>query len=122
MSPDDEAALLASIDRWIERSLKPEIVRDFDHADRYPTAIGEEMKELGLFGATVSPEYGGLGLPAAVYSQIVMRIASVWMSISGVFNSHLMLAFAVEKFGTPEQKRQWLPKFASGEIRGGLAL
>ncbi|WP_072393170.1 acyl-CoA dehydrogenase family protein [Hyphomicrobium sp. CS1BSMeth3] len=117
----DEAQLLDMIERWTERELKP-IVREYDHADRYPDHIVEQMKELGLFGATVSTEYGGLGLPASTYAKIVMTISSVWMSITGIFNSHLMLALAIEKFGTPEQKRQWLPKIASGEIRGGLAL
>jgi alkylation response protein AidB-like acyl-CoA dehydrogenase len=122
ISAADEAELLAAIDRWIERSLKPELVREFDHADRYPAQIVEEMNDLGLFGATVSPEYGGLGLPASTYAKIVMRISSVWMAITGIFNSHLMLCLAIEKFGTPEQKDQWLHKLASGEIRGGLAL
>ena len=117
----DEAPLLEAIDRWIERDLKP-IVKEYDHADRYPEHIVEQMKELGLFGATVSQEYGGLGLPAATYAKLVMRISAVWMSITGIFNSHLMLALAIEKFGTPAQKLQWLPKLASGEIRGGLAL
>jgi alkylation response protein AidB-like acyl-CoA dehydrogenase len=122
ISAEDETELLATIDRWIERSLKPEMVREFDHADRYPAAIVEEMKELGLFGATIGVEYGGLALPACTYAKIVMRISSVWMSITGIFNSHLMLALAIEKFGTPQQKQTWLPKLASGEIRGGLAL
>lgn len=122
ISHQDESELLAAIDRWIERSLKPEVVREFDHADRYPTQIVEEMKELGLFGATVGTEYGGLGLPASTYAKIVMRVSSVWMSITGIFNSHLMLALAIEKFGTPEQKNHWLPLLASGEVRGGLAL
>jgi alkylation response protein AidB-like acyl-CoA dehydrogenase len=117
----DEAPLLDAIDQWIERELKP-IVREYDHADRYPQHLVEQMKELGLFGATVSREYGGLGLPATTYAKLVMRIAAAWMSITGIFNSHLMLALAIEKFGTPAQKKQWLPKLASGEIRGGLAL
>ncbi len=117
----DEAALLDAIDRWVERDLRP-IVKEYDHADRYPAHIVEQMKELGLFGATIGAQYGGLGLPAKTYARLVMRISSVWMSITGIFNSHLMLALAVEKFGTPEQKAEWLPKLASGEIRGGLAL
>jgi len=117
----DEAPLLDAIDRWIERDLKP-IVKEYDHADRYPTHVVEQMKELGLFGATVGAEYGGLGLPATTYAQIVMRISAVWMSVTGIINSHLMLALAIEKFGTPAQKAAWLPKLASGEIRGGLAL
>ena len=117
----DEAQVLDTIDRWVARELKP-IVREYDHADRYPTHIVEQMKELGLFGSTISPEYGGLGLTAVTYAKVVMSISSVWMSITGIINSHLMLALAIEKFGTQEQKAQWLPKIASGEIRGGLAL
>jgi alkylation response protein AidB-like acyl-CoA dehydrogenase len=101
----DEAALLDAIDRWVERDLRP-IVKEYDHADRYPAHIVEQMKELGLFGATIGAQYGGLGLPANTYARLVMRISSVWMSITGIFNSHLMLALAVEKFGTPEQKKR----------------
>jgi alkylation response protein AidB-like acyl-CoA dehydrogenase len=117
----DEAQLLDAIDQWIARELKP-IVREYDHADRYPTHVVEQLKELGLFGATVACEYGGLGLGATTYAKLVMRISAVWMAITGIFNSHLMLALAIEKFGTPAQKEHWLPKLASGEIRGGLAL
>src|SRR5215510_10077016 len=117
----DEEQLLRSIDRWLQRDVKP-VVKQHDHDDLYPSKIVEQMKELGLFGATVSPEYGGLGLPARTYAQIVMKISSVWMAITGIFNSHLMLALAIEKFGTPAQKARWLPVLASGEVRGGLAL
>ncbi len=117
----DEAQLLRTIERWLEKEVRP-IVRQYDHDDRYPAELVEQMKELGLFGATVSPEYGGLGLPAVTYAKLVMQISSVWMAITGIFNSHLMLALAIEKFGTPAQKAKWLPKLASGEIRGGLAL
>src|SRR6267154_2438263 len=117
----DEAQLFATIDRWIARDVAPR-VKEFDHADRWPAEIVEQMKELGLFGATVSPDYGGLGLPATTYAEIVMRVSSVWMAITGIFNSHLMLALAIEKFGTAPQRKRWLPKLASGEVRGGLAL
>src|ERR1700760_2855995 len=121
MGADDDGQILDMIDRWVARELKP-IVKEYDHADRYPYQIVEQMKELGLFGATIAPEYGGLGLPSVTYARIVMSIASVWMSITGIINSHLMLALAIQKFGTPQQKTKWLPKLASGEIRGGLAL
>jgi len=117
----DEAQILDTIDRWVERDLRP-IVKEYDHADRWPAGVVEQMKEFGLFGATVSPSYGGLGLSAVTYAKIVMRISAVWMAVTGIFNSHLMLALAVEKFGSEPQKRRWLPKFASGEVRGGLAL
>lgn len=117
----DAAQLMLAIDRWLEREVKP-VVKEYDHADRYPADIVEQMKELGLFGATISAEHGGLGLPARTYAELVMRISSVWMSITGIFNSHLMLALAIEKFGTAAQKRAWLPRLATGEVRGGLAL
>lgn len=118
---EDEAQLLDAIDRWVEAEVRP-VVREYDHADRWPAELVEQMKQLGLFGATISPEYGGLGLPATTYAKIVMRISSVWMALTGIFNSHLMLALSIERFGTPEQKAEWLPKLASGEIRGGVAL
>lgn len=118
---DEETQILDTIDRWVARELKP-IVREYDHADRYPQVVVDQMRELGLFGATISPEYGGLGLSATTYSKIIMSISSVWMSITGILNSHLMLALAIQKFGTPQQKSRWLPKLATGEIRGGLAL
>jgi alkylation response protein AidB-like acyl-CoA dehydrogenase len=121
LDPADEPQLLDAIDRWIDRDLKP-IVKEYDHADRYPAQVVEQLKQLGLFGATIGAEYGGLGLPATTYARIVMRVSAVWMSVTGIINSHLMLALAIEKFGTREQKADWLPKLASGEIRGGLAL
>ena len=117
----DQAQLLATIDRWLEWDVKP-VVKEHDHADRWPAEIVAQMRDLGLFGATVGQEYGGLALPATAYAEIVMRISAVWMAITGIFNSHLMLALAIEKFGTEQQKRKWLPGLASGDIRGGLAL
>lgn len=106
---EEETQMLDSIERWVARELKP-IVREYDHADRYPTEVVEQMKELGLFGAIISPEYGGLGLSAVTYAKIIMSISSVWMSVTGIINSHLMLALAIQKFGTPQQKARWLPK------------
>ncbi|HUN52867.1 MAG TPA: acyl-CoA dehydrogenase family protein [Candidatus Sulfotelmatobacter sp.] len=117
----DEVQLSLTIQRWLDKEVRP-VVKKYDHDDLYPTAIVEQMKELGLFGATISAEYGGLGLPARTYAKLVMQISSVWMAITGIFNSHLMLALAIEKFGTPAQKMAWLPKLATGEVRGGLAL
>jgi alkylation response protein AidB-like acyl-CoA dehydrogenase len=117
----EEAQLFDTIDRWLEKDIKP-IVKHYDHGDIYPAKVVEQMKAFGLFGATISEEYGGLGLPATTYAEIVMRISSVWMAITGIFNSHLMLAMAIEKFGSPAQKAKWLPKLASGEVRGGIAL
>lgn len=121
IDPIEEEQLLDAIDRWVVREVQP-IVKEYDHADKWPAKTVEQMQDLGLFGATISPEYGGLGLPASTYSKIVMRISRDWMAVTGIFNSHLMLALLIEKFGTEGQKQEWLPKLATGEIRGGLAL
>jgi alkylation response protein AidB-like acyl-CoA dehydrogenase len=118
---DEEAAFIDAIDRWIDREVRP-VVMKHDHDDIWPAELVAQMADMGLFGATIGREYGGLGLPAVTYAKIVARIASYWMAITGIFNSHLIMACAVERFGTPAQKAEWLPKFASGEIRGGLAL
>lgn len=121
IDPADEAALIDAIDRWIERDVRP-VVMHHDHNDIWPAELVEQMRDMGLFGATIGQEYGGLGLPATTYARIITRISSYWMAITGIVNSHLIMAAAVERFGTPEQKAEWLPRFASGEIRGGLAL
>ena len=117
----DEAALLDAIDRWLEKEVKPQAMR-LEHDDIYPREMVESMKKMGLFGAVLDPQWGGLGLSASVYSKIVMRISEVWMSLTGIFNSHLMMAMLVQKFGTEEQKERFLPRMAAGELRGGLAL
>lgn len=119
MSEDRE--IIESIERWAERELRP-VARRFDHADEYPDEIVEQMRELGLFGAIIAPEYGGLGLSASTYARIVTTISSVWMAPVGIFNSHLIMAACVQRHGTEEQKRRWLPRFATGELRGGIGL
>lgn len=121
IDPEEEQAFMDAIQKWINRSVKP-VVMEHDHEDKWPEALVGEMADMGLFGATIGEEYGGLGMPATSYAKIVAEIASHWMAITGIFNSHLIMACAVERFGTAEQKAKWLPKFASGEIRGGLAL
>jgi alkylation response protein AidB-like acyl-CoA dehydrogenase len=97
-------------------------VHKLEHDDIYPAEIVEKMKEMGLFGCTISAEYGGLGLSTRTYAKIVERISQVWMSISGIINSHLIMAMAVQRAGTEAQKRHYLPLFATGELRGGVGL
>src|SRR5208282_465187 len=118
---EEEEAILASIERFLERDVKP-YVHKLEHDDVYPAEIVERMRQLGLFGATIAADYGGLGLKTTVYAGIVERISRVWMSLTGIFNSHLIMSAAVERFGTEAQKRAFLPRFATGELRGGVAL
>ena len=118
---DQETLILDSVARFLDREVKPH-VHALEHDDIWPADIVEGMKELGLFGATIAAEYGGLGLPTSIYAKIVEKVSTVWMSLAGIFNSHLIMAAAVQRFGTPAQKEEFLPRFASGELRGGLAL
>ena len=117
----DEQAILDAISTWVEKEVRP-VARKFDQADEYPHALVEQMKELGLFGATIGQQYGGLGLSASTYAKIVIKVASAWMAPSGIFNSHLIMAAAIERCGTEAQKQHWLPRMATGEFRGGIGL
>jgi alkylation response protein AidB-like acyl-CoA dehydrogenase len=121
IDPAEEDAFLDAIDRWLERSVIGQVMHH-DHNDIWPAELVDEMAEMGLFGATIGQEYGGLGLPATTYAKIVMRISSYWMALTGIFNSHLICAAAIERFGTPAQKAKWLPQLANGKRRAGLAL
>jgi len=122
-APDsaDVVDMLAILRKWLEHNVRPTVL-DLEHADTYPSEAVEQMREFGLFGATIPVEYGGLGLNAKAYAEIVTLISETWMSLTGVINSHLMMAHLIYRFGTDEQRRRFLPVLASGELRGGLAL
>ncbi len=121
VSADEERQILDAIQIWTDKEVRP-IAHQHDQADEYPEDLVEQMKELGLFGATISQAYGGLGLSASTYAKIVTMIAEAWMAPTGIFNSHLIMAACVERFGTEVQRQHYLPRFATGELRGGLAL
>src|SRR5204863_8900226 len=117
---EQEQLILDSVGRFLDREVKPH-VHALEHDDIYPADIVEGMKALGLFGATIGADYGGLGLSATTYAKIVERVASVWRSLARIFNSHLHMAAVVERLGTPPQEESFLPRLASGEFRGVLA-
>src|SRR6266542_1781985 len=118
---EQEQLILDSVGRFLDREVKPH-VHALEHDDIWPEDIVEGMKALGLFGATIGAEHSALGLSASTYAKIVETVSTVWMSLAGIFNSHLIMAATVERFGTPAQKESFLPRFATGELRGGLAL
>ncbi|MEO1908898.1 MAG: acyl-CoA dehydrogenase family protein [Paracoccus sp. (in: a-proteobacteria)] len=118
---EQDRMILDSVDRFCITDVDP-YVHDLEARDEYPTDIVEKMKEMGLFGCIISEEYGGLGLSTEVYARIIERISRSWMSVSGIINSHLIMAAAVQRAGTPEQKHEFLPRFATGELRGGIGL
>lgn len=118
---ENETLILDMLDRFLKTEVKP-YVHDLDAKDEYPHAIVEKMKEMGLFGCLIATEYGGLGLSTSTYAKIVDRISAVWMSVSGIINSHLIMAMTIQRNGTEAQKQEFLPRMATGELRGGIAL
>jgi len=118
---EKENLVLAAVERFVEREIKP-VAQRLEHADEWPADIVAGMRDMGLFGCIIREEYGGLGLSASTYAKVVERIARVWMSVSGIINSHLIMAACVQRNGTEAQRQHFLARFASGELRGGLAL
>jgi alkylation response protein AidB-like acyl-CoA dehydrogenase len=113
--------VVATVRRFVEREVMP-VASELEHRNEYPHALVERMKELGLFGATILPEYGGLGLDVTTYAMVVEELCRGWMSLSGVLNTHLMLAYMLRMHGTEDQKQRYLPAMARGEHRGALCL
>jgi alkylation response protein AidB-like acyl-CoA dehydrogenase len=117
----DKQQVLDLVKDFCRKEIAP-VASKLEHADEYPHEIVEKMKELGFFGFTISEEYGGFGVDFVTYALVIEEITRHWMSVAGILNSHLIMAFIVEKYATEEQKRKFLPRFATGEWRGGLAL
>ncbi|WP_370306008.1 acyl-CoA dehydrogenase family protein [Sinimarinibacterium flocculans] len=117
----EDEALIDAVERFLRAEVRPVAIR-LEQADEYPETIVEQMREMGLFGAIIPQDYGGLGLPVRTYARLIEAIAAEWMSLAGVVNSHLIMAAAVLRYGTPEQRAELLPRFARGELRGGIAL
>lgn len=118
---EQERLILDGVERFLETQVKPH-VHHLEHDDIYPLEIVEQMKEMGLFGCLIDPAYGGLGLSTSTYAKIIERMSKVWMSVSGIINSHLIMAMTVQRCGTEAQKQAYLPRFATGELRGGIGL
>ena len=110
-----------TVREFVRRDVVP-VASDLEHADEYPTALVGKMQEMGLFGTTIPEEYGGLGLDVLTYVGVIEELCYGWMSLSGVLNTHLITAHVLVNHGTEEQKQRWLPRLATGEIRGCLSL
>lgn len=112
---------VATVRRFVEREVEP-FASELEHRDEYPHAMVATMKDLGLFGATIPSRWGGLGLDTLTYAMVVEEICVGWMSLSGILNTHLLLAYIIRTFGTEEQRERFLPAMARGELRGALCL
>ncbi len=118
---DVQADILSAVRTFVDKEILP-YATELEHKDEFPEAIVEAMKEMGLFGITIPEEYGGLGESLLTYALVVEEIARGWMSVSGVINTHFIVAYLVLQHGTPEQKQRLLPKMATGEVRGAFSL
>ena len=114
-------SVVSSIERFAEREVKP-IAHDYEANNEYPQQLADQMREMGLFGAIIPEEYGGSGLNISTYSAVVEALARAWMSITGILNSHLIMAYDIWKAGTEPQRRKWLPELSSGRKHGGIML
>ncbi len=113
--------VIALVRDFVRREVEP-IAQEYDNEDIYPQQLIEPMREMGLFGITIPEEYGGLGLDHTTFATIFEELSRGWMSVSGIIGTHHVLAHIVANFGTDGQKEEYLPRLASGELRGGLAL
>jgi alkylation response protein AidB-like acyl-CoA dehydrogenase len=116
-----QTEILAAVRTFVDKEILP-TATELEHNDEYPEAIVEGMKEMGLFGLTIAEEYGGLGESLLTYALVVEQIARGWMSVSGVINTHFIVAYMIAQHGTEEQKQYFLPKMATGEIRGAFSM
>ena len=118
---DIQEEILKTVRSFVEEKILP-VATELEHKDEYPTEIVEGLKELGLFGLTIPEEYGGLGESLLTYALVVEEIARGWMSVSGVINTHFIVAYMLMQHGTEEQKQKYLPKMATGEVRGSFSM
>jgi len=118
---EEQGELIALVREFVEEQILP-VATDLEHADEYPTEIVEGMKEMGIFGLMIPEEYGGLGESLLTYALTVEEIARGWMSVSGIVNTHFIVAYLLLQHGTEDQKRRYLPRMATGEIRGAFSM
>src|SRR2546422_5298461 len=117
----EQEAVVATVRDFVEKEVIP-AADELEHKDEYPDQIVEGMKELGLFGLTVPEEYGGAGLDLMTYALAGVELSRGWMSLSGILNTHFMAVYLLKQHGNDEQKKRWLPRMATGELRAALSM
>src|SRR5881397_2391936 len=118
---DEQKAICEMVRQFTDEQIIPN-AEHYDHEDKFPEDVVEQMKELGLFGVTIPEEHGGMGLDLTTYAMIVEELSRGWISVSGIVNTHFIGSYLLMKFGTDEQKQKYLPKMATGEIRAAFSL
>lgn len=117
----EQQALIDEVRRFVEREVFP-VARAMEHADQYPDDLVEKLKHLGIFSATIPAAYGGLALDFATYARIIEELSRGWMSLAGIVNTHILVAYMLATYGTQDQQQRFLPRMAAGDIRGALCL
>ena len=118
---DVQQEIIATVRSFVDKEILP-VATELEHQDEYPYEIVEGLKELGIFGLMIPEEYGGLGESLLTYALTVEEIARGWMSVSGIINTHFIVAYMIKQHGTQEQKDYFLPKMASGDVRGAFSM
>jgi alkylation response protein AidB-like acyl-CoA dehydrogenase len=118
---DEQRDILGAVREFVDEEILP-VATELDHADQYPDQIVAGLKRLGVFGLSIAQQYGGLGESLLTYALVAEEIARGWMSISGIINTHFIVAHLISQHGTDEQKAYFLPRMASGEIRSALSM
>ncbi|KRF22100.1 acyl-CoA dehydrogenase family protein [Phycicoccus sp. Soil802] len=118
---EEQTELVKLVREFVNEQIIP-VAQELEHKDEYPTEIVQGMKEMGIFGLMIPEEYGGLGESLLTYALVVEEIARGWMSVSGIVNTHFIVAYMLLQHGTEEQKQRYLPKMATGEIRGAFSM
>src|SRR5690349_21929865 len=113
--------ILRTLRDFVDAEVIP-VASELEHADAYPDALVQKLKELGVFGLTIGEEYGGLGESLLTYALVVEELSRGWMSLSGILNTHFIVAYLVSQHGSAEQKARLLPKMATGEVRGAFSM
>jgi alkylation response protein AidB-like acyl-CoA dehydrogenase len=118
---EDQTELLKLVREFVDEQIIP-VATELEHRDEYPQSIVDQMKEMGIFGLMIPEEYGGLGESLLTYALCVEEIARGWMSVSGIINTHFIVAYMILQHGTEEQRQRYLPRMATGEIRGAFSM
>ncbi|HUY96742.1 MAG TPA: acyl-CoA dehydrogenase family protein [Verrucomicrobiae bacterium] len=118
---EEQAAIVATVRDFVERDVIP-VAHELEHRDEFPEAIVVGMRQLGLFGLTIAEQHGGAGLDLVTYARVVEELARGWMSLAGILNTHVITAYLIGEFGSEEQRRRFLPRMATGELRAGFSM
>ncbi|GCE38634.1 Butyryl-CoA dehydrogenase [Rhodococcus wratislaviensis] len=116
-----QTEIVDTVRTFVDRDIIP-AAQELEHSDTYPQAIVDKMRDMGLFGLMIPEEYGGLGESLLTYALCVEELARGWMSVSGVINTHFIVAYMIRQHGTDAQKNHYLPRMATGEVRGAFSM